>query len=662
MPIRSISLPVLSLLAALVTLLPPPPRSFGQPGGGGHVEVRTTPSSQNVAPGGSVVLAVVLDHEPGWHSHTNDPQLPASWEEIGFVAIPTSVAVEGPDGVQVGAVQWPEEDLIEADLTGTGEPEPYAVFAGEAVIYVPVRAPAAASGSIDLSVSVRYQACDDTTCDRPMNERFTVSLALDPSVPAGAGLDQPLFAGFDRSLLEASGAAGPGEDAVGGVSGARPEFLGFIPLPSSQGFMGVLVLGLVGVVGGLILNLTPCVLPVIPIKVLTISKHAGDPGRSVYLGAWMAAGVVAFWIGIGLPVALFASVTDPSRIFGIWWVTLGIGLLIGAMGIGIMGAFSITLPQSVYAVSPKAETAWGSFLFGVMTAVLGLPCFGFVAGALLAGAATLPGSIVMVIFTALGVGMALPYFVLALRPSLISRIPRTGPASELVKQVMGLLLLAAAAYFVGAGVGAIVKADPVKAAALPAWAKAWHWWVIAAFSVMAGAWLAWRTVRITPRAGRRLVFVSLGAFMAVAGIAVAANRTGKILHDFWVPYTEESYRAELSAGRVVVIDFTADWCLNCQALKAAVLDREPARSALRAPDVVPMVADLTSEEAPGWAKLEELGQTGIPLLVIAGPGLAEPWMANAYNSGQVMDAIGAARGRSAQSAGRPVGGRGSPGG
>jgi thiol:disulfide interchange protein len=110
------------------------------------------------------------------------------------------------------------------------------------------------------------------------------------------------------------------------------------------------------------------------------------------------------------------------------------------MGIGIMGLFTIQLPAAVYAVNPKAETAWGSFLFGVMTAVLGLPCFGFVAGALLAGAATLPASTVMLVFASIGVGMAAPYLVLSAKPSLLRHLPRTGPASELVKQVMGLLL------------------------------------------------------------------------------------------------------------------------------------------------------------------------------------------------------------------------------
>ena len=201
----------------------------------------------------------------------------------------------------------------------------------------------------------------------------------------------------------------------------------------------------------------------------------------------MAIGVVAFWAGIGIPAALFTAAADPSRIFGIWWLTLGIGLLIALMGVGIMGLFTIQLPAAAYAVNPKADTAWGSFLFGVMTGVLGLPCFGFVAGALLAGSATLPPATIMIIFTSMGVGMAAPYLVLAAKPSLVERIPRTGPASELVKQVMGLLLLAAAAYFIGSGLIALVIDYPYLA-------KQLHWWVVALCAVLL-VWLADKDLR-----------------------------------------------------------------------------------------------------------------------------------------------------------------------
>jgi len=109
----------------------------------------------------------------------------------------------------------------------------------------------------------------------------------------------------------------------------------------------------------------------------------------------MAIGVVAFWAALGAPLALLVAYgkgfVDPSAfIFGRWYITLGLGAVIALMGLGIMGLFAINLPQKAYMINPSADNAQGSFLFGVMTAVLGLPCFGFVVAPLLAGAATMP--------------------------------------------------------------------------------------------------------------------------------------------------------------------------------------------------------------------------------------------------------------------------------
>ena len=149
--------------------------------------------------------------------------------------------------------------------------------------------------------------------------------------------------------------------------------------PKASGLLGGLMLILLGIIGGFHTqsdSLRSSRHPSQDHDLVTARRHTRACDVA---GPLDALGVFAFWLAIGLPVVLFASVTDPSRIFGIWWVTFGIGAIIGIMGIGIMGLFTLSLPQSAYMVNPKADNAWGSFLFGVMTAVLGLPCFGFIA-------------------------------------------------------------------------------------------------------------------------------------------------------------------------------------------------------------------------------------------------------------------------------------------
>lgn len=614
-----------------------------------EVSVRIVAQTDTVAPGGQAVIAVVLDHQPGWHSHLNEPEIP---EALGdFQAIPTEVYVAGEvPGVIAGPAQYPKPKVAMVDFNFTGDPVPYKVYGGQAVIYlpllidegVPVSSPEAPS-TLSVPITISYQACDDATCLIPEFFERTLTFRVVPATEAGAQLNEPdLFSGFDPTVFAAM--------AEGSVQTRRAEsspqrsFFG-IPVPSTEGALGIVVLAVLAAAGGLILNLTPCVLPVLPIKVMTISHHAGSPGRSLFLGLWMAAGVVAFWLGIGIPAAFLTGFADPSRLFGIWWVTLAIGVLIGVMGVGIMGLFQITLPDKIYAVNPKADSAWGSFLFGVMTAVLGLPCFGFVAGALLAGSAALPPAVILVVFASIGVGMASPYLVLSANPKWIDKLPRTGPASELVKQVMGLLLIAAAVYFVGSGVIALL-AD--RGGSLPWWGKTIHWWGIALVASLAGLWLIWRTVRITPKPVKRVVFGVIGLFIGGAAVAYATDTTQKARDNFWIAYDPGTLRGALDRGQIVVVDFTAEWCLNCKALKAAVLTREPVKSELLSAGVAPMTADLTSRNAPGWDTLRDLGQTGIPLLAIYTPGRETPWLANSYTSDQVMRAIEEARAASRQ--------------
>jgi thiol:disulfide interchange protein DsbD len=626
-------------------------------------------ASAEAARGGALPVAVIFDINRRWHIWPQQGGAPTV-ETVFPTAIFTGVSVETSDAAALVPhapfTQWPEPH--KASVAGMGELE---TFEGRAIAYLPVTIPADAPlGDATLTFELAFQTCDDTQCLAPAIETKTLTVRIVDAATGAGSQSGPLtgdFEHFDPDVFQRIAAGSVPPATGGGIAppadggGAttppavmRPRFFGWT-LPALNGPLGMILLALFSIIGGFILNLTPCVLPVIPIKIMTISKHAETPGRNLVLGLWMAAGVVAFWAGIGLPVAFVAGFTDPSRIFGIWWITLGIGLIIGLMGLGIMGLFMIQLPQSVYAINPKADTPFGSFMFGVMTAVLGLPCFGFIAGALLAGATALPALMVIVIFTSIGIGMAVPYLALAAWPSLVDRIPRTGPASELVKQVMGLLLLAAAAYFIGSGLIALIADRPYLARQL-------HWWTVALFAVISGLWLIVRTFQISPRAGARIAFTVIGFVIGAAAIWFAGNSTAKArtiwldhqasaqsadgyLAGTWNTYTPAAFERARADGHIVVLDFTAEWCINCKFLKATVLNRDPVRSELAKSDVVSFTVDLTSFKDPGWDFLRSLGYTGIPLLVIYGPNGTDDtaWKSNAYTPQQVLEGLDDAR-------------------
>lgn len=642
-----------------------------------EVQVLAKASGDTFVPGQRGFIVVVLDHGEelhSWPSIEQDVLDPA----IAEFAIRTEIAVvDAPDYVTFGPVQWPEPKPAPVPNVSADGPDTVEAltYKGRALAYVPfiVSQDAPVGEGIDLKVVVDLQACDESTCYIPQHNENSVQIGI--ATENGGQLVDSDFEGFDASVFDrewtggatTSGAASvdeaSSEDGDENASMPGVKFLGLVALPAPGSPSFLIVIALFGAIGGFVLNLTPCVLPVIPIKIMTLTQHAGESrSRAVMLGTWMALGVIVFWTALSIPVLTIKGLADPSVIFGIWWLTGGIGLVIMVMAAGLMGLFNISLPQSTYKVNPRADNAWGSFLFGVMTAVLGLPCFGFVVGALLPAATTAGSATVVTVFASLGVGMALPYLVLAMFPGLLKNVPKTGPASDLVKQVMGLLLMAAGAYFIGAGLLALV-------AEMPYLAKVLHWWAAGLFVAFAGAWLVYRTARITSKPLPRVVFGVVALLLGVSGVLVAQNQTGQARERWtqkeqarkeqlasggystssWNEFSPELFEMARADGKVVVLDFTAEWCLNCKALKAAVLNVEPVKGRLLDEDVVAFEVDLTARSAPGWAKLRELGQTGIPTLAVFGPGQEEgPWIANVYGSGQVVSAIEDAIGPVAQ--------------
>lgn len=619
------------------------------------VEFSVQASVSRIAPGGDAVIAVILDHNNHFHTNLNEPIVP---KEMGdFTPVPTAISFSEVEGVNFGSIQWPKPVSVPVDFSFTGKPIQYQVFSDRAIIYIPISIDTGAvPGERSLALKIRYQACDDKVCLPPANESLSLSLLIDPAAPAAAALSG-VFEGFDPNQPTKSVKQSP-DSGDSGRSGAvsTGTFFG-LSLPGG-GLAGLIGLALLGALGGLVLNLTPCVLPVIPIKIMTLSQHAGEQrGKAAMLGLWMALGVIAFWAALSIPLLVLDGFTDPSRIFGIWWLTTGIGLLIAVMSLGLLGLFQISLPQKVYMINPKADTPWGSFVFGIMTAILGLPCFGFVAGALVPAASTQGPVFILVLFTSMGVGMAMPYLVLSIFPQLVSKLPRTGPASELVKHIMGLLLLAAAAYFIGSGLIALVASKPYLA-------KLLHIWVAAFFGMGAGGWLIYKTFQISKKPVNRTVFGLIAIFIAGAGFLVATRFTSDAKEEFglrqaaldeaavngglllttWNDYRPELLQRALDEGKVVIQDFTAEWCINCKVLEKTVLSNAFVKSEFSKSDTIMFKVDMTGNNPQGDRALKDLGRTGIPTLAIYGPGLTTPWVANAYTADQVVDAIERARG------------------
>jgi len=205
--------------------------------------------------------------------------------------------------------------------------------------------------------------------------------------------------------------------------------------------------------------------------------------------------------------------------------------------------------------------------------------------------------------------------------------------------VMGLLLLAAAAYFTGAGISGLLVTPPEP----PSHA---YWWAVALLGAGAGAWLLVRTMRLTRRPVNRMVFGGTGAFILAVSVLIGLSQTAKGPVD-WTYYTPERLAEAQRSGKVVVIDFTAEWCANCKTLEALVLNTPSVSKELNAADVAPIKVDLTGNNEAGNALLKKSNRVTIPLLLVYGRDGSVVMNTENYTAQQVLDAIAAARAKGA---------------
>jgi thiol:disulfide interchange protein DsbD len=251
-------------------------------------------------------------------------------------------------------------------------------------------------------------------------------------------------------------------------------------------------------------------------------------------------------------------------------------------------------------------------------------------GTAAAWATTQEPAVTIATFSAIGAGMGLPSL-LAAFPRLVRRMPKTGPGSELLKQAMAILMLAAAAYFIGTGLGTLVS-DP----AAPA--SRFHWWPVMILCAAAGAWVGVRAVTLS--AGKRAKALWAAGGVAAVAIclygAVRLTDTGPVA---WATYTPERLARAFKEHKTVVMIFTAEWCLNCKALEQSVWTNPVLAKLVSDPSVAPIKVDLTGNNPEGRKKLQEAGSLTIPLLIVYRADGWAVFRSDFYTADQVVQVV-----------------------
>ncbi|MGA8282778.1 MAG: cytochrome c biogenesis protein CcdA [Desulfobacterales bacterium] len=582
------------------------------------VSVRTAWSVDRARPGDSLACAVVLDIAAGYHINADSGQIKPI---VDFKPYPTRVTITAVSkGITIEPPLYPQAHPVKVEFAR----DPLMAFDGRTIVYVPMTLEKKdLPEKVQVNVTISYQACDNQVCLFPRQVVTTADLPVDLSGEAPQAVNQDIFVGY--RLAAATGAGNSVGFSLFGWNFAINTATGF----------GFFLLLFTAALGGMLLNLTPCVLPLIPIKIISLSNAVQNQARCFALGLAMFLGVLFFWLILGAAIALVSGFTATNQLFQYPLFTVAVGFIIAVMAIGMCGLFSIRLPSFVYRLSPKQETLGGSFGLGILTAVLSTPCTAPFMGAAAAWAAAQHPFTTLTVFAAIGIGMALPYLLLSAFPDQICKIPRTGPASVLVKQVMGLFMLAAAAYFIGTGVSALLMTPPSPPGK-------GYWWAVMGFIALGGLWLTYRTIRIASKNFQRLLFVSLGVILVAGSLYGGMRLTDRGPVD-WIYYTPERFQQAIDQRKIVVMVFSAEWCLNCKALEQSVLNSAPVVEQLTREDVAPIKVDITGNNPQGKTKLQEIGHLTIPLMVVYSPAGREVFRSDFYTVAQILAAVNKAR-------------------
>ncbi|MGH1364785.1 MAG: protein-disulfide reductase DsbD family protein [Calditrichia bacterium] len=371
-------------------------------------------------------------------------------------------------------------------------------------------------------------------------------------------------------------------------------------------------------VGGMILNVMPCVLPVLSLKILGFVEQAGEDSSSVFKhGLVFMFGVLAsFWVLAGILIALQAGGEQLGWGFHlqspIFVVVLIVFLFL--FGLSLFGVFEIG--TSLMGVGQGAEKSGftGSFMSGVTATVVATPCTAPFMGAALGYALSQPPWVSMMIFTFLGLGMAFPYVLLSSSPALLKFVPRPGVWMESLKQFMGFLLMATVVWLLKV-LGDQSGLDTVMIM------------LVSLVIIAIGGWVLGRWGNIARETKTRLIGQVLATALVVGGLAFFFMlKPGKSVNPIeWQDFAPGKVEELRQLGKPVFVDFTASWCLSCQANKKFAIETDEVEAAFKEMGVNAVMADWTSRDADITKALAEFGRNSVPLYVLySADGSKEP--------------------------------------
>ncbi|HEY9784392.1 MAG TPA: protein-disulfide reductase DsbD domain-containing protein [Candidatus Obscuribacterales bacterium] len=573
-----------------------------------NVEAGLIADVKQVKAGQKFRLGVELLMKPGWHTY---------YKESGEAGKPTKIEWQLPEGFTSSELLWEKPTQFnDGGIITFG-------YHDQTVIASTITAPSAleAGKQLTFKAKVEWLQCKELCVPGKAEVELTLpSVAADAAVEPG-DVNKFSKVGFTGSVKDAGGGAGKSilEQNIN-IAGAKDEQASLI---SYFGF---------ALLGGFILNFMPCVLPVIAIKVISLVEQANDnPRRVRLLGLTFAAGIIASFLVLA---AIVLSVQAAGQKIG-WGFqfqyppfVIAMATIVLVLSLSLFGLFYVSFNAGQATIDRLAskEGFVGTFFKGVLATVLSTPCTAPALGTALGFAFSQPAAVVVGIFFTVGLGMSLPYLILTINPNWMRYMPRPGVWMEKFKESMGFILLATVVWLLGI-LGTQVGEQGVI----------WTGYFLVAVSL--SVWIVGRFTDLTSSPARRLSAWTVA--LLISGIAfyvciftrpelrgeartpAAAAVTESADGLSWEPFTIEKLDKEIAENKTVFLDFTAAWCLTCQANEQVVLRNKNVVEKLKALKVVTMKADWTNQDPVITQLLQKFHRSGVPLYVIfpAGRGV-----------------------------------------
>ncbi len=492
----------------------------------------------------------------------------------------TEITVTSPAGVTTGEPDWPSGIAHHDEHFGDT-----IVYFDQVELPVPLKG---AANAKTAEFDIAYQGCLENGICYPVMKRHI-------SVDFGAG----------TATVGVPAASAPA--AASKEVAPTPPPPGLVPKSDAPlGFIAAIGLALLG---GLVLNLMPCVLPVLSLKAITVLESGESQGAARRHALWYTAGVLVAFAALGVIIVGIRAAGHGIQWGAQFQQPLAIGILVYVMlavGLSMSGVFEIggSLGNVGSGLASRSGPS-GDFFTGVLAVVVASPCTAPFMGSAIAFAFAAPVAVAFLIFLALGLGLALPFLLIGFVPAIARLLPRPGRWMETLKQALAFPMYLTAVWLLWV----LTKQRGADATAL-----------VLAGAVLLAMALWWYGRNRHRDGGLSWIFTAVLAVGAVAALwtvhGLPAQTATTVATDGIVPYSPEKLAELRAAGTPVLVDMTADWCITCKANEHAVLDTDAFKALLKRTGTVYMRGDWTDVNATIAAFLEQYHSVGVPLYVV----------------------------------------------